>query len=149
METEFTLVFVWAIIVTITLGILTIMIVKLKQKHDSDIKSVVEEHGKIQKKTKTLGRSEVRGELNEILGTFKLLNEYEQLAIISSVSKQASLDLLGIKDDSVDFIEIKSLGTKLSPNENKVKKLIEHKQVRYVIVEGNIPKSFEVNERKR
>lgn len=148
MEHEFSLVLVWAIIVTISLGILAMMIIKLRQKHDRDMKSVVEEHGEIQKKTKTLGRSEVRGELNEILGTFKLLNEYEQLAIISSVSKQASLDLLGIKDDSVDFIEVKSLGTRLSPNENKVKKLIENKQVRYVVVEGNIPKSFEINERK-
>ncbi len=60
MEHEFTLVLVWAIIVTITLGILAIMIIKLRQKHDGDMKSVVEEHGEIQKKTKTLGRSEVR-----------------------------------------------------------------------------------------
>lgn len=148
MSNEIAIVLLWAIVVTIILAILVFKIVKLGKKHDQDIKSLTEDHETIQKKTKTLGRSEVRGELNEILGTFKLLNEYDQLAIISSVSKQTSLDLLGIKEDSVDFIEVKSLGTRLSTSENKVKKLIENGDVRYVIIEGNIPKSFEIKERE-
>ena len=140
-------VLLWAIIVTVILVILAFKLVKLRQKHDLDMELLTEEHEAKQKTTKTLGRSEVRGELNEILGTFKLLNEYDQLAIISSVSKQTSLDLIGIKEDFVDFIEVKSLGTRLSTPENKVKKLIDEGHVRYVIIEGNIPKSFEIKER--
>jgi len=38
------------------------------------------------------------------------------------------------------------MGTKLSPPENKVKKLIEEKMVNYRIVEGNLPKSFEIKD---
>ena len=82
------------------------------------------------------------------MGAFVILNEYKQLASISSVSKQFSIDLLGIKEDSIDFIEVKTEGTKLSPSENKVKKLIEDGQVNYRIIEGNIPKDFVVKDRE-
>ena len=82
------------------------------------------------------------------MGAFVILNEYKQLASISSVSKQFSIDLLGIKEDSIDFIEVKTEGTKLSPSENKVKKLIENGQVNYRIIEGNIPKDFVVKDRE-
>jgi len=89
----------------------------------------------------------VRGELNEILGTFKLLNDYDQLAIVTGATSP-SLDLLGVKDDSLDFIEIKSLGTSLTKPEKTVRNLIQEHKVRYVILEGNLPKSFEITEHK-
>ena len=82
------------------------------------------------------------------MGAFVILNEYKQLASISSVSKQFSIDLLGIKEDSIDFIEVKSLGTKLSSSEKNVQRLIEEKKVNYRIIEGNLPKSFEVKDRE-
>jgi len=81
------------------------------------------------------------------LGTFKLLNDYDQLAIVTGATSP-SLDLLGIKGDSLDFIEIKSLGTSLTPSEKTVRNLIQEGKVRYVILEGNLPKSFEITERK-
>lgn len=148
MEHEFTTVLIWAIIVTITLGILVTFVIKLRKKYGTDIQAIEERLEKKQAKAYQIGQSGIRGELNQILGAFAILNEYKQLASISSVSKQFSIDLLGIKDDSIDFIEVKSLGTPLSPSERNVRKLIEENKVNYRIIEGNLPKSFEVLDRE-
>lgn len=121
--------------------------IKLKSKHEQDIEDLVNDHKDAQTKTMMLGRNKVRGELNEILGSFKLLNEYDQLAFVNGATSP-SLDLLGVKGDRVDFIEIKSLGTGLSKSEKKLKQLIDEKNVKYVIFEGNLPKTFELHERE-
>jgi len=134
------------ILVIITI-VFAVVIVGLYIKHRSDIQRLEAYHKDAQTKTIALGRNTVRGELNEILGTFKLLNEYDQLAIVTGATSP-SLDLIGIKEDSLDFIEIKSLGTSLTPSEKKVRKLIEEHKVKYVILEGNLPKFFEIKERK-
>ena len=149
MEHEFVLVLIWATIVTITLAILASLIVKQRKKHDEDMDEMEQRLDQKQTKAYNVGQSGIRGELNQILGAFAILNEYKQLASISSVSKQFSIDLLGIKEDSIDFIEVKSLGTKLSPPERNVKQLIEEKKVNYRIIEGNLPKSFEVKDREK
>ena len=148
MEHEFTTVLIWAIIVTITLGILVTFVIKLRKKYGTDMQAIEERLEKKQAKAYQIGQSGIRGELNQILGAFAILNEYKQLASISSVSKQFSIDLLGIKEDSIDFIEVKSLGTPLSPSERNVKKLIEENKVNYRILEGNLPKSFEIKDRE-
>lgn len=149
MEHEFVLVLIWAIIVTITIAILAGLIVKQRKKHDEDMDEMEQRLEKKQTSAYNVGQSSIRGELNQILGSFALLNEYKQLASISSVSKQFSIDLLGIKEDSIDFIEVKSKGTKLSSSETNVKQLIEEKKVNYRIIEGNLPKSFEIKDREK
>jgi predicted Holliday junction resolvase-like endonuclease len=118
-----------------------------RHKHKAAVTALNEKHMDAQTKTTALGRNTVRGELNEILGSFKLLNEYDQLAFVNGATSP-SLDLLGVKEDRVDFIEIKSLGTGLTKSEKKVKKLIDDKKVKYVVFEGNLPKYFEINERE-
>jgi len=148
MEHEFTMVLIWAVIVTITIGILVTFVIKLRKKHDTDMQTMEKRLEQKQSKAYQIGQSGIRGELNQILGAFAILNEYKQLASISSVSKQFSIDLLGIKDDSIDFIEVKSLGTPLSSSERNVKKLIDENKVNYRILEGNLPKSFEVLDRE-
>ena len=135
---------IWAIVITIAF---VVIIVGLYLKHRSDIQRLEALHKDAQTKTIALGRNTVRGELNEILGTFKLLNDYDQLAIITGATAP-SLDLLGVKDDSLDFIEIKSLGTSLTKSEKNIRGLIQDGKVRYVILEGNLPNSFEITERK-
>ena len=115
------------------------------QDHDS-MQSIIDEekrHGKEIQLTTNM----YKGEINEILGSFILLNEYDHLSIIGSVSKAASFDLIGLKEDRLDFIEIKSPGAKLSPTENKVKKIIEDGNVFYRIVEAGIPSQFITKER--
>ena len=138
---------IWAIVVSIGILILVVLLLKMQKKHQVTIDELIAKHDDIQTKTLNLGRNTVRGELNEILGTFKLLNEYEQLMFVTSVTS-ASLDLIGIKNDSLDFIEIKSLKTSLSKSERIVRDLINAGKVRYVIFEGNLPKSFEITERE-
>lgn len=88
-----------------------------------------------------------KGEVNEILGSFILLDEYDHLSIIGSVSKAASFDLIGLKEDELHFIEIKSPGTRLSTTENKVKRIIEAGKVFYRIVEAGIPSQFVTKDR--
>lgn len=102
----------------------------------------------VSKKSKQLGENVMKGEFVQILGTFSLLTEYEHLSLITSVSKQASFDLIGLKEDSLDFIEIKSPGARLSGKEGRVKKLIEENKVGYRIIELSIPKGFVINERE-
>ena len=146
MEYEF--IFVWAVIVTITLCILIAFVIKLRKQHDSDIQEMEEKLAKKQSNSYQMGQNTIRGELNQLLGSFAILNEYKQLASLSSVSKQFSIDLLGIKDDSVDFIEVKTMGTKLSPSENKVEKLITSGKVKYRIIEGNLPEELKFKDRE-
>lgn len=54
-----------------------------------------------------IGQSQVKGDYAQILGTMGTLGEYEDLIILSTTSKQSSLDLIGIKEGSLDFIELK------------------------------------------
>ena len=135
---------IWVIVIIIAFAV---VVVGLYIKHRTDIQRLEAFHKDVQTKTIALGRNTVRGELNEILGTFKLLNDYEQLAIVTGATSP-SLDLLGVKYDSLDFIEIKSLGTSLTKSEKTIRNLIQEHKVRYVVLEGNLPKSFEITERK-
>ena len=138
----------WAVAVTIILAVLVVMVVRLRQKHMEDIEELTKDQEAKRALSKTLGRSEIRGELNQILGSYALLNEYQHLAFLTSVAKQFPLDLIGVKEDSIDFIEIKSLRTRLTENDKTIKKLIDEKKVGYKVMEGNLPKSFEINERE-
>lgn len=91
------------------------------------------------KKSLALGQNIIKGELIQILSSFYLLTEYDSIALISSVSKNASFDLIGIKKDSLDFIEVKAGNGKLSKNESIIKYLIENNKVRYRVIEGKLP----------
>ena len=126
----------------LAIGILFYFILRFRQK-------IQELSAKLSQKQKNAfqgGENFYKGNINEILAGFALLTEYKQLAMLSSVSKQFSIDLLGITDDSVDFIEVKTKGTSLSKEENKVQKLINDKKVKYRITDGDFPE-FQINER--
>jgi len=86
-----------------------------------------------------LGQNIIKGELIQILSSFYLLTEYDSIALISSVSKHASFDLIGVKKDSLDFIEVKAGSGKLSKNESIIKYLIENNKVHYRVIEGKLP----------
>src|SRR2546428_9818011 len=135
---------IWAIVVTVIVVGLLAIIVMMRRKHEE-----IEKEGEVdRKRTLALGRGTIRGELNQILGTYSMLNDYEHIAFLTSVAKQFPLDLIGVNDDGIDFIEIKSLKTKLTPNDEKIKELIQNKRVNYKVIEGNLPKSFKVEERE-
>ena len=91
------------------------------------------------KKSLALGANIIKGELVQILASFCLLAEYDNIALVSSVSQHASFDLIGVKQDSIDFIEVKAGTAPLSHNESKIQRLIESHKVRYRIIEGRLP----------
>ena len=151
METIFVVLIIIALIagIIITAYLFNRKLQKLEvsfvEDHD-DMQERIDEairHGKAIQLTTNI----YKGEVNEILGSFILLDEYEHLAIIGSVSKAASFDLIGLKEDQLDFIEIKSPGAKLSTTENKVKKIIEKGNVFYRIIECGIPSQFVIKDR--
>ncbi len=100
-----------------------------------------------QTKAFEMGGRQVRGDLYQLLGTFASLEDYEQLILLSTTSKQASLDLLGVKEDEIHFIEFKKKGSPLQTTERKIKKLVDEQKVKYIIKDVDLPEQFEMEER--
>jgi hypothetical protein len=59
-----------------------------------------------------------------------------------------SVDMIGIKNDRIDFIEFKKKGAELKPNENKIRKLVEAKQVHYQVKDIELPEGLRVEDRE-
>ncbi len=89
----------------------------------------------------------MKGDMIQVLGTFASLQEYDQLMLLSTTSKQGSLDILGVKSDTLDFIEIKKKGGVLQGPEKQIRKLVEAGKVRYVIKDVELPEGFAMNDR--
>jgi len=148
------LILVWAIIMTITLGILVVILLNLKKKHDQDILykeneilELAEKLGLKQTRSFQAGINMTTGDYAQILGEFAVLSKYDQIITLSTTSRQPSLDLIGISEESLDFLEIKKKGGTVTANENHIKKLIEEKKVYYKIFDVDLPKSFSIKER--
>lgn len=154
MELEIILILVWAIIMTATLGILVAVILNLKKKHDQDIRDkedeIIDLVKKLEKKQKSsfqMGVNTTSGDYTQILGDFAILSKYDQIITLSTTSKQPSLDLIGISDESLDFLELKKKGARITSNENKVKRLVDEKKVSYKVFDIELPENFSITER--
>ncbi len=81
------------------------------------------------------------GNYAQILGTWKVLTEYESVVMLSSTSAQASLDLMGFDGNRIDFIEIKKDGSSLTQSERKLKKMIDNGELKisYRIIDVKMP----------
>lgn len=132
----------WAVIIAV-IAALAIVVIKLQQKYIK-AKEELKERGK---QSRRLGINEIKGGINQILGTFSLLNEYDDIMLLSTTKGNASLDLIGVNSDSLDFIEIKTKGADLSKGEKKVKKLVTEKKVNYRIVDVEVPADFTIEDR--
>jgi len=148
------LIIVWAIIMTITLGILVVILLNLKKKHDQDIRDKENEiqdmNNKLEKKQTLSFRAGVNttiGDYSQILGDFALLSKYDSIITLSTTFRQPSLDLIGINEESLDFLELKKKGTGSTTNEKHVKKLVEEKKVSYKIFDVDLPSNFSIKER--
>ena len=103
---------------------------------------------KRQSKAYQMGANTELGNIHEILGEFKMLTEYDELITLSTTSKAPSLDMIGIKDDRMDFLEFKKKGASITPKEKKIRSIIENKNVNYVVKDIDIPKEITVETRK-
>lgn len=75
-----------------------------------------------------MGGRQVKGDMYQLLGTFASLEEYEQIVVLATTSKQASLDLIGVTSDELHFLEFKKKGSPLQTPERKIKRLIDEKK---------------------
>ena len=101
-----------------------------------------------QKQTKSYRASVnvTAGDYSQILGEFTLLSEYNSIITLSTTSRQPSLDLIGVNEESLDFIELKKKGTGSSDNEKHIKQLVDEKKVSYKIYNVDLPNNFSINE---
>jgi len=148
------LIVVWAIIMTVTLGILVVILLNLKKKHDQDIREkedeiqiVIKKLEMKQKKAWQSGVNVTAGDYSQILGDFALLSKYDSIITLSTTSMQPSLDLIGINKESLDFLELKKKGAGSSDGEKHVKQLIDEKKVSYKIFDVDLPSNFTIEER--
>jgi len=108
---------------------------------------------KRQSQATIIGRNTVLGDIHQFIGDFAILSEYDELILLSTTSRQASLDVIGIIENRMDFIEMKKKGARITPSENKVRRIIEEnlqgeKNIRYVVKDVEIPTGITVEERE-
>lgn len=146
LESDEILYIAWAIIVSVVVIVLAIKLYQLKLKHQIEILELKKQK---YKQAYDSGKNFLKGDIHQILGTFSFLNEYDDLILLSTTSRQASLDLIGINDDKMDIIEIKTKGkrTDLSDNEKRVKRLVDENKVYYRLVEAELPKTFKMSDK--
>ena len=97
-----------------------------------------------QKQSFQMGSNSNAGNMHQIIGEFAMLDEYDELITLSTTSKTPSLDMMGIKNDKLDFIEFKKKGADLSPKEKNIRRIIENKNVEYIVKEIDIPTEITV-----
>jgi hypothetical protein len=96
-----------------------------------------------------LGGSQKIGDISQLLGTFEVLTQYDEITLLSSTSAQSSMDLLGRKGNQLDFIEFKKAGTPLTKNEKSLRSIIEAGQLKvtYRILDVSWPEELRVSDR--
>lgn len=96
-----------------------------------------------------LGGSQKIGDISQLLGTFDVLTKYDEITLLSSTSAQSSMDLLGRKDNQLDFIEFKKAGTPLTKSERQLKAYIDNGQLKvsYKILDVTWPGEVRIADR--
>jgi predicted Holliday junction resolvase-like endonuclease len=140
-------------IISIILGVVVAVLVVLYKKQQQYIRNFSDEQELKRKQARQVGVNESAGKYHELLGDFALLSKYDEIITLSSTSKAPSLDLIGVNEDSVDFIEIKKVAPNgkqndLSKTEKKIRRLIEEKKVTYKVFDVDLPDNFTLEERK-
>ena len=148
---ELELLLILAVIATIISVLSIVALIKIKKRLTNQINELelwietkLEQRGK---QAHQLGINTTTGDYSELLGDFALLTKYDQIITLSTTAKNASLDLIGVSEESLDFIEIKKKGAKLSKPENNVRRLVEEKKVSYKLFDVELPKGATVEER--
>jgi len=97
-----------------------------------------------------LGASQKAGDFSQILGTFSVLTQYNEVLLLSSTSAQSSLELVGINSDSIAFIEFKKDGASLSKGQKRLRDLVESGKVKvnYRVIDVKLPDGTNVKVRE-
>jgi len=147
MEHEFTMVLIWAIIVTITLGFLAILMVKLRQKHDKDIMKMEQRISDERKDAVETSRDVLKGKIGEQMSPLlpEFYSKYEpadarfigspiDYVIFKNMSKFKS-EKLPIE---VILMDVKTGSAGLSSLQNAIKNAIEDGKVKFDVLKPSI-----------
>ncbi len=104
---------------------------------------------KRQSQAHQMGVNQASGDLHQVIGEFQLLDVFDELITLSTTSKQGSLDMIGVmwEEMKLVFLEIKKKGARMTPKENRLRKIVESKNVEYRIIDVSIPTGIKVEER--
>ena len=138
------IVIVITIAILLTGGIFFIIIRKLLANN----RKLKDALSKRQSQATIIGRNTALGDIHQFIGDFAILPEYDELILLSTTSRQPSLDVIGVKENRMDFIEIKKKGARISPSENKIRRIIEEKNIRYIVKDVDIPTGITVEDRE-
>lgn len=144
MEELIQTVFAILLILTLVIGVLFFVVRKLIR----DKQELRDSLAMKQSRASMIGRNTALGDIHQFLGDFAILSEYDELILLSTTSRQPSLDVIGLTQDRMDFIELKKKGARMTTSENRVRKIIEEKNVRYVVKDVEIPTGIQVKERE-
>ena len=147
MEHELTMVFIWAIIVTITLGFLVVLFLKLGRKHDKDIMRMEERISDERKNAVETSRSVLKGKIGEQISPLlpEFYSKYEPADarfIGSPIDFVIFKNMSKFRDEKlpieVILMDVKIGSSSLSPLQNAIKKAIEDGRVVFDVLKPSI-----------
>jgi len=154
MEHESISILIWAIIVTVTLGILVILVIKLRQKHSQDIQAMEESIRKERTNAVDISRSTIKGKVGEQMSPLlpEFYSKYEpadarflgspiDYVIFKNMSKFDNKE----KREPIEIVllDVKTGKPDLKPIQNAVKKAVEEGRVKFDVIKPNIDNSKE------
>ena len=144
MEELIQTVFAILVVVAIVIGVFFFVLNKLLHEKQA----LQDALSKKQSRASLIGRNAALGDIHQFIGDFAILPEYDELILLSTTSRQPSLDIIGLKENRMDFIEFKKKGARMTSSENKVRQIIESKNVYYIVKEVEIPTGITVEDRE-
>ena len=134
------------LILLIIVAIMGILIFRLYRQK----KTMLVALSKKQTQATQLGKNIALGDIHQLLGEFAILSEYDEVITLSTTGRQASLDIMGINWDEMkaDFIEFKKKGARITTNENMFRRIIENKNVQWLVIDVEIPNGYSIDKRK-
>ena len=147
MEHELIMILIWAIIVTITLGLLVVLFVKLGRKHDKDIMKMEERISDERKNAVETSRSVLKGKIGEQISPLlpEFYSKYEPSDarfIGSPIDFVIFKNMSKFRDEKlpieVILMDVKTGSSSLSPLQNAIKKAIGDGRVVFDVLKPSI-----------
>ncbi len=100
-------------------------------------------------KTLQFGENQAMGKIAEQIADLEFYKEYDEVYILAATKGSPPVDRIGVKYDEkiLDWIEIKKDGARLSPSENKFRKLVKTAFQDYKVKDVNLNGNVSVENR--
>ena len=150
MEHEFTMILIWAIIVTVTLGFLVILVLKLQRKHEKDIMKMEQRISDEREDAVETSRNVLKGKIGEQMSPLlpEFYSKYEPADarfIGSPIDYVIFKNMSKFRDEKfpieVILMDVKTGSSGLSTLQNAIKKAIEDGRVKFDVLKPSIEQS--------